>query len=96
MLRMDDSQNDFLAGTAVGILIGASLAVLFAPGKGRETRRYIADAAVGATSTAAELLQRGILHLEAAVGLLNDDKKRKIILSKVADLKEEMEDLETA
>src|SRR5699024_9622542 len=46
---MSDNMNtkDFMVGTLIGGLVGASLALLFAPKSGRELRRQLNDGAVG-------------------------------------------------
>src|SRR5699024_112884 len=53
---MSDNMNtkDFMVGTLIGGLVGASLALLFAPKSGRELRRQLNDGAVGVAHRAGE------------------------------------------
>src|SRR5699024_3754039 len=53
---MSDNMNtkDFMVGTLIGGLVGASLALLFAPKSGRELRRQLNDGAVGVAHRARE------------------------------------------
>ena len=58
---MSNSTLKFIAGVAAGAAIGGITALLFAPQRGSETRRVIADGAIDLKDKSLELKDRGVV-----------------------------------
>jgi len=68
MFDRDDSASTALISFLLGGLAGASLAVLFAPGEGSETRRRIGGGFRDGAERTRHLARRGRAALDAALG----------------------------
>lgn len=66
MFERDDSASTALISFLLGGLAGASLAVLFAPGAGRDTRRRIGESVRDGAERSRALARRGREALDAA------------------------------
>ena len=82
----DEQQNNGIAWFVTGALIGATVAVLYAPKSGKDTRQFIADRAqqgreaVGTASdnivdTSKEMFDRGRKLVEDAAELFERGRK---------------------
>jgi gas vesicle protein len=69
MFDHDDSASTALISFLLGGLAGASLAVLFAPGAGRDTRRRIGEGLKDSAERSRGLARRGRAALDAARGV---------------------------
>jgi hypothetical protein len=69
MFDRDDSASTALISFLLGGLAGASLAVLFAPGTGSDTRRRIGGGFRGGAERTRHMARRGRAALDAALGL---------------------------
>ncbi len=68
MFERDDSASTALISFLLGGVAGASLAVLFAPGSGSDTRRRIGEGLRDGADRTRHLAQRGRAALDAARG----------------------------
>lgn len=74
--REQDAANEgFVGGVLLGIVVGAVLALIFAPKSGSETREMVAETATDLKHKAEELVGQGKEEQDAdpAPGLLSDE-----------------------
>jgi gas vesicle protein len=91
MSDQDQSFGAFLVGIVVGGLVGAAVALLYAPQSGLETRTYIKDKSIELKDKAAETVEEARVRTEQALedarvradAALSDVKSRADELSKL-------------
>jgi gas vesicle protein len=67
MSDQDQSFGAFLVGFVVGGLVGAAVALLYAPQSGEETRAYIKDKSIELKDKAAETVDEARIRTEQAL-----------------------------
>jgi len=91
MSDQDQSFGAFLVGFVVGGLVGAAVALLYAPQSGLETRTYIKDKSIELKDKASETVEEARIRTEQALddarvradAALTDVKSRADELSKL-------------
>ena len=97
----DDFYKKNLGNLALGVAIGASLGILFAPKKGSETRRELKNKMLDLVSSAKELsisdvskvIEDKITEIRKDLNDLDKEKVLKIAKKKSEDIKRKCQDL---
>jgi gas vesicle protein len=90
--------HNFVAGLLIGGIVGAGIALLFAPASGKETRAYISDSATKVVKGGKEKIERirGAINEEVSKMSENREKLKEAFKAGVDTYKHNRSEEETA